>query len=100
MPLRGHPQGDGLLIVASNWGGPHNPGWYHNLRKHPDVRVKIGDRVLTMRARITRGAERDRLFAGVKAAGPQFADYERKTKRTIPVVMLEPSSAGDGRKSR
>ena len=93
VPLRGHPHGEGLVVVASNWGGPRNPGWYHNLRAHPDVRVAIDGRGIAMRARVARGAERERLFAAVKRAGPQFAAYERKTKRTIPVVVLEPVGA-------
>ena len=93
VPLRGHPHGDGLVIVASNWGGPRNPGWYHNLRAHPDVRVAIDGRGIAMRARVARGAERERLFAAVKATAPQFGAYARKTKRTIPVVVLEPVGA-------
>jgi len=93
VPLRGHPHGEGLVIVASNWGGPRNPGWYHNLRAHPDVRVAIGGKGIAMRARVTSGAERERLFAAVKASAPQFGEYERKAKRTIPIVVLEPVGA-------
>jgi len=93
VPLRGHPHGEGLVVVASNWGGPRNPGWYHNLRAHPDVRVAIDGRGIAMRARVARGAERERLFAAVKATAPQFGAYARKTKRTIPVVVLEPVGA-------
>ena len=88
-PLVYSRDGDGYVIVASKGGAPTHPAWYHNLLAHPLVTVEVGSETVTARARVTEGAERDRLFAERAAASPNFAEYQRLTARVIPVVVLE-----------
>jgi len=89
-PLVYMPDDDRYVVFASKAGAPENPAWYHNLRAHPDTRVEVGDRTIEVTAHVAEGAERDRLYNAQKAAMPQFAEYEQKTTRQIPVVVLAP----------
>jgi deazaflavin-dependent oxidoreductase (nitroreductase family) len=81
--------GDAYVIVASKAGAPTHPAWFYNLLANPVVTVEVGRETFTVRARVTEGAERDRLFAERVAASPNFAEYQRRTTRVIPVVVLE-----------
>jgi deazaflavin-dependent oxidoreductase (nitroreductase family) len=81
--------GDAYVIVASKAGAPTHPAWYYNLVANPVVTVEVGRETFEARARLTEGAERDRLFAERVAASPNFAEYQRRTTRVIPVVVLE-----------
>jgi deazaflavin-dependent oxidoreductase (nitroreductase family) len=78
-----------LIIVASAGGEPKHPAWYLNLRANPQVTVRIGDETLTMHAETAAGAERARLWERVTAVYSGFADYQRKTTREIPIVILQ-----------
>ncbi|MBX7269315.1 nitroreductase family deazaflavin-dependent oxidoreductase [Micromonospora sp. Llam7] len=82
---------DGYAVFASKAGAPTNPDWYHNLLTHPQVQAEIGTNTVELVARVTTGDERERIWSAQKAAYPGFADYERKTSRQIPVVVLEPA---------
>jgi deazaflavin-dependent oxidoreductase (nitroreductase family) len=82
----------GVAVFGSKAGHPTNPDWYHNLLANPRVRAEIGDRTIEFVARVAGGEERERIWSAHKAANPGFADYERKTTRQIPVVILEPAS--------
>ena len=92
---RSHPlaytrDGDKYLVIASMGGAPTHPAWYHNLRKHPEVTVEVGPE--TFRATATafaRGPERRRLYDQHSAINPGFKEYEQKTTREIPAVVLE-----------
>jgi deazaflavin-dependent oxidoreductase (nitroreductase family) len=95
VPLAFHRDGDRYVIVASNSGGPADPDWYHNLVKHRRGTVEVGDDHFEVTATpIADGPERDRLYEAHAALMPGFRAYVRKTKRVIPVVVLErvPSS--------
>jgi deazaflavin-dependent oxidoreductase (nitroreductase family) len=83
---------DGYAVFASKGGAPDNPDWYHNLRAHPQVSAEIGTRTVELKARVAKGAEREKIWEAQKAAHPGFADYEQKTSRQIPVVILTPVS--------
>lgn len=89
-PVVYHRDGDRYVIAASMGGAPSNPAWYHNLVKHREAEVEVGSEKFKVRATpIPRGAERDRLY---EAHGDNFAafrGYPKKTKRVIPVVVLE-----------
>ena len=88
-PLVGQPQDDGTLYVfASYAGAPKNPAWYHNLVAHPEVEVEFGTDRFAARATPVTGAERDVVYSRQKELVPQFAEYEAKTDRVIPVVAL------------
>ena len=83
--------GDALAIFASKGGSPTNPDWYHNLRANPDdVKVEVGTDTIDVRARVLEGEEREPIWEKQKQLMPGFAEYERKTSREIPVVLLEP----------
>lgn len=77
-------------IFASKAGAPENPGWYHNLMAHPDTRIEIGDETIEVVASEAQGDERDRIYAEQASRVPQFGEYETKTDRKIPVVLLTP----------
>jgi deazaflavin-dependent oxidoreductase (nitroreductase family) len=88
-PLVYTRDGDRLVIVASKGGGPTNPAWFHNLRKHPEVIVeRLGDKFMA-RAHIVDGDEYERLYKNHADINPTFHEYRRKTLRKIPVVVLE-----------
>jgi deazaflavin-dependent oxidoreductase (nitroreductase family) len=81
---------DGTYAVFGSKGGaPTHPDWYHNLVAHPDVTAEIGTRTVPLHARVASGDERERIWTAQKATNPGFAEYEKKTSRQIPVVILE-----------
>ena len=83
--------GDGRLAVfASKGGNPTNPDWYHNLVANPDVSVEVEADMVQVTARVASDGERDRIWTTQKERFPGFAEYEEKTSREIPVVILEP----------
>ena len=84
--------GGSYAVFASKGGAPTNPAWYHNLLAHPEVQAEIGTQTVPLRARVAEPAERERIWVPWKTANPGFAEYEAKTTRTIPVVILEPAS--------
>jgi deazaflavin-dependent oxidoreductase (nitroreductase family) len=88
-PMMFIPDGDRLLVIASNAGAPKDPDWYRNLVEHPAVTVEVTGDTYPAIAVVPHGAERDRLFAEVVARYPFFADHQAKVGRTIPVVVLE-----------
>ena len=89
-PMMYQPVAGGYAVFASKGGAPVNPDWYHNVLAHPRVAAEIGTRTVPLLARVAEGQERDQIWAAQKAAYPGFADYERKTTRQIPVIVLEP----------
>jgi deazaflavin-dependent oxidoreductase (nitroreductase family) len=76
--------------VASLGGAPKNPVWYANLQAHPELELRDGTDTFAMRAREVFGEERQEWWDRSVAAFPDYADYERKTDRVIPVFVLEP----------
>jgi deazaflavin-dependent oxidoreductase (nitroreductase family) len=78
-----------LYVVASSGGRPANPGWYYNLRAHPDVTVELGGERFAATATVLDGAERDRVFQAIAAQAPDAARFQAQVARTIPVVALE-----------
>jgi deazaflavin-dependent oxidoreductase (nitroreductase family) len=91
-PLMYLPDGDRVVIFASKAGAPANPDWYHNVVAHPRVTVELGTEKYEADAEVITGPERDQLYARQAAAYPNFAEYERKTTRVIPVVALRRAS--------
>ncbi len=88
-PLVYLADGDRFAVFGSKGGAPTNPDWFHNLIAHPDVTIEVGTDTIPVRARVATGEERDDLWARQVQAVPTFAEYEEKTERTIPVVVLE-----------
>jgi deazaflavin-dependent oxidoreductase (nitroreductase family) len=81
--------GDGFAVFASKAGAPTNPDWYRNLVANPRVRAEVGTETIDLTARVAGPAEREPIWTAWKQANPGFADYEAKTSRQIPVVLLE-----------
>jgi deazaflavin-dependent oxidoreductase (nitroreductase family) len=81
---------DRLLVVASRGGMDHHPLWYHNLVAHPEVEVQIGAETRAMTARTATPAEKAELWPTVVAVYRDYADYQARTNRDIPVVILTP----------
>ena len=81
---------DSYFVVASKGGAPHHPGWYRNILANPDVEIQVGTAKLTARARTATGEERARLWQKSLEFWPPYADYQTKTEREIPVVVLDP----------
>jgi deazaflavin-dependent oxidoreductase (nitroreductase family) len=77
------------VVIASKAGAPTHPDWYSNLQAQPLVTVEVGAERFSARAIITEGAERERLFAQMAAHLPNFAGYQEKTTRQLPVIVLE-----------
>ena len=88
-PLAFTREGEDYVVIASKGGSPTHPDWYHNLAANPDVTVEVGTDRFDARARVAQGEERDRLYGAQAALMPGFAEYQRKTTRQIPVVVLE-----------
>jgi deazaflavin-dependent oxidoreductase (nitroreductase family) len=84
-------EGDKYVIFASKAGAPTNPDWYHNIRANPDTIIEVGIQTIPVTARVAEGDERDQLWTAQKEVAPQFGEYEAKTDRQIPVVVLEPA---------
>ena len=91
-PLTYLPEGERLIVIASNGGQPNHPAWYLNLQSNPQVSAQLGDQTHTMIAKTAEGAERARLWSRVVEEYPAYAGYQRKTDRQIPVVVLRPET--------
>jgi deazaflavin-dependent oxidoreductase (nitroreductase family) len=87
--------GDRLVIIASKSGAPTNPDWYYNIRAHPLVSVETGTEQFQVRATIAVEPERTRLYNKMVEMMPGFAEYQRKTTRVIPVIILTPANPGE-----
>lgn len=88
-PLAYQDLADGYAVFASKAGADTNPDWYHNVVANPGTEVEVGTETIRVRARVASGVERDRIWSRQKRDYPQFAEYEAKTSRVIPVVLLE-----------
>jgi deazaflavin-dependent oxidoreductase (nitroreductase family) len=88
-PLVYTRDGDNLVIIASKGGAPSHPHWYLNVVANPEVTVELPGETFKARARVAEGEERDRLFRAQADLMPNFDEYQSKTDRQIPVVVLE-----------
>jgi deazaflavin-dependent oxidoreductase (nitroreductase family) len=90
-PLAYDRDGDRYVIFASKAGAPTNPDWYHNLKAHPNVEIEVGTDTIDVVAAEAVGEERDRLYGRQAERSPGFAEYQAKTDRVIPVMLLTPT---------
>lgn len=88
-PLAYSTDGDRYVVAASKGGAPTNPDWFHNILANPEVTLEVGDEKFQARATIADDEERIRLYAQHAELMPGFAEYETKTTRRIPIVLLE-----------
>jgi deazaflavin-dependent oxidoreductase (nitroreductase family) len=90
-PLAYSCHGDGRVVVTASNGGAHaHPAWLHNLRAHPEVAVEVGTDTLAVRASEPDGRERNELWAEVVERFPDVGRYQSRTRRMIPLVVLQP----------
>jgi deazaflavin-dependent oxidoreductase (nitroreductase family) len=87
-PLIHRRDGDRWVIVASKGGWPENPGWYENLIADPDPTIQVKDETFHVRAQTAEGPERARLWELMNEVWPAYAEYQTRTDREIPVVVL------------
>jgi deazaflavin-dependent oxidoreductase (nitroreductase family) len=88
-PLIYVPDGEDMIVVASYGGAPKNPAWYHNLKAKPETVVEVGRERRPVTAHIATEQERKRLWPAVLELYPAYGDYQNRTKRTIPLVVLK-----------
>lgn len=81
--------GDNYIVVASKGGAPDHPSWYYNLVAEPHVVIQVGADVMEGTARTATGDERERLWKTMTSEWPDYDDYQEKTDREIPVVVIE-----------
>ena len=89
-PLTYLRDGENFVLVASKGGYPKNPAWYHNLRANPDTTIQVGSKRRAVRARVASAEEHKRLWPKVLETYSGYGDYQRRTNRQIPLVVLEP----------
>ncbi|MFL0179950.1 MULTISPECIES: nitroreductase family deazaflavin-dependent oxidoreductase [unclassified Mycobacterium] len=87
-PMMYLPEGDRIIVFASNEGKDNHPSWYHNLRANPSATVELGTDTFAVTATEITGAEHDRLYGIQAQRYPGFATYRERTQRVIPVVEL------------
>jgi deazaflavin-dependent oxidoreductase (nitroreductase family) len=88
VPVMYLKDGQRYLVFASKGGAPTHPDWYYNLKAGPDIQIELGDDTIDAHAEEITGRERDALYKRQATLYPTFAEYERRTKRIIPVVAL------------
>jgi deazaflavin-dependent oxidoreductase (nitroreductase family) len=88
VPVMYLKDGNRWVVFATKGGSDTNPDWYYNLKAHPDIKIEVGDDKFNAHAELLTGAERDKIYARQASLYPRFGDYQRKTKRVIPVVAL------------
>ncbi|MEZ4616582.1 MAG: nitroreductase family deazaflavin-dependent oxidoreductase [Caldilineaceae bacterium] len=79
------------VVIASNGGADRHPGWYYNLRAQEETVIEVMGKIITVTAEEMTGGERDRLWQQIVVDHPQFADYQKKTNRPIPLFRLTPA---------
>jgi deazaflavin-dependent oxidoreductase (nitroreductase family) len=90
-PMMFLKDGERYLVFASKGGADTHPDWFINLKAHPHVQIEVGDETIAVHAEEIKGPEHDVLYARQAKLYPAFAEYQRKTKRIIPVVALTKS---------
>jgi deazaflavin-dependent oxidoreductase (nitroreductase family) len=89
-PLVYLPDDGRYVVFASKAGAPTHPHWYHNLRAEPNIKIEVGTDTIDVTASVADGEEHERLFRTQVERQPQFAEYQRKTDRVIPAIVLTP----------
>jgi F420H(2)-dependent quinone reductase len=90
IPLAYLRDGENVVLVASKGGHPRNPAWFHNLVANPETTIQIGSDRRAVSARVAEGKERERLWGEVVKLYGGYRDYQQRTEREIPLVVLEP----------
>ena len=89
-PLIYGRDGNNYVVIASKGGAPDNPGWYENLRAHPEVEIQVRDKVIPVTARTGSATDKKRVWPIMTKEWSGYDEYQKGTKRDIPVVLLQP----------
>jgi deazaflavin-dependent oxidoreductase (nitroreductase family) len=89
-PLIYIPDGEKVIVIASQGGMPRHPVWYLNLQANPEAEYQVGGDLRKVRAREVEGEEKETCWRRAQEVYPDFDDYQRRTDRTIPLLILEP----------
>jgi deazaflavin-dependent oxidoreductase (nitroreductase family) len=87
-PLIHRADGDRWVVVASKGGAPANPNWFENLQANPEATIEVKDERVSVRSSVAEGEERARLWSLMAEVWPAYDDYQARTERQIPVVVL------------
>ncbi len=87
-PLIHRTDGESWVVVASKGGAPEHPGWYQNLQANPEAMIQVREKRIPVRAETAHGDERERLWRLMTEVWPSYEQYQTKTSRQIPVVVL------------
>ena len=90
LPLIFARDGDDIAVVASKGGVDKHPAWFHNLKANPETTIQVGSRKIPVRAKVATAAQRKRLWPKVVDIWSDYAEYQKRTDRKIPLVILEP----------
>jgi deazaflavin-dependent oxidoreductase (nitroreductase family) len=90
VPLTYFQDGENYLLIASNWGREHNPGWYYNLLHQPEATIQVKEKTLSFKAHPAIGDEYTRLWKAVTSWNNFYVRYQKKTSRRIPIMILKP----------
>jgi len=88
MPLIHRTDGDRWIVVASKGGAPENPSWFENLKANPEVTIQVKAETIPVTASVAAGDERSRLWSLMTEVWPAYDEYQARTDREIPVVVL------------
>jgi deazaflavin-dependent oxidoreductase (nitroreductase family) len=92
LPLLATPDGDNIILIASNWGGKKHPSWYYNVKANPEVQIGRHGQTLRYMAQEVTGTERERCWQQAVAIYPGYELYKSRTNgREIPIFLLTPS---------
>ncbi|GCF08458.1 nitroreductase family deazaflavin-dependent oxidoreductase [Dictyobacter arantiisoli] len=92
-PLLYIQDGEQYVLVASNGGAPSDPQWFRNIEAHPEARIQVGKQIIVVTAHKANPEERSRIWPIITGHFQNFADYQARTTREIPVVLLTPVAA-------
>ncbi len=92
IPLLGIPDGENVILIASNWGGKKHPAWYYNLKANPEATITLNGQTAVYAAKELVGEERERCWAKATAVYPGYNAYKKRADgRVIPVMLLSPN---------
>lgn len=91
-PISYYPDGDRYILIASNGGAPRHPQWFFNLLANPQAKIQVQKKIIEVTAKQADPEERQRLWSLITEKYQNFADYQERITREIPVVILTPRS--------
>ena len=92
IPLTYFRDGENYLLIASNWGREHNPGWYYNLIHQPATTIQVNEQIIAVQAHPALDSEYTRMWKAVTSRNNFYVRYQKRTSRQIPIMVLTPAT--------